>query len=185
MPGGPKLPKCPKGEQRDKKTKECVKVHKKSPTKKNSPKHKHNTTNKNRSSSSSNKTKKNSPKKKIDRNKNRWVTPKLERIKPDISAHDYKYLKETLENIQLQESEEGYNENTEMDTLYYSLSDTLDMLNDEIDKITKKHKSGRFAFDEDSSKVVIKELQRYIRYMKSHAEKDGRLNKAYIGLLFD
>ena len=72
-----------------------------------------------------------------------------------------------------------------MDTLYYSLNDTLHMLDDEIDKITKKYKSGRFAFDEDSSKVVIKELQRYIRYMKSHAEKDGRLNKAYIELLIE
>jgi hypothetical protein len=174
MPGGEKLPKCPKGEVRDKKTKQCVKKTKKSP-KKSSPK--------------SPNTRKVSPKKASPKN----VSVKKSPISiPKLSSFELsgdKYYDEYIEDLNkaLLNDVHTYkgrmNNNTSF--IYLKSDDLTKFVEKEIDKITKTHKSGEYTFATESRKLILKHLERYIKYFKRVADSKGRVNAEDIDVLYE
>ena len=183
MPGGEntkeKLPRCPKGEVRDKKTKKCVKkVKKVSPknnTKKVSPKKvspKKSSPNRRSSSTSS----KRSP-----------VVPLLSKIHPDINTKYYKgYIEHLLAKIL--NDIEYYNDrlNDGRHIQYYNLGDLEDFMNEEIDSIKKTHKSKYtdYSFSTNSAKLVLDHINQYIPYFNKVVDDDFRVEYPKIRKLY-
>ena len=124
MPGGEKLPRCQKGEIRDKKTKKCVKKEKKPSPKKNNTRKVSpvkNTPRKSNSSSSS--------------NKSAISVPQLAKLNKNINAHKYHidYFKEFI--IRLLKENESFRYRGSGDSfLYYMFDDVNNFLEKEINK---------------------------------------------------
>ena len=166
MPGGPKLSPCPKGEKRDQKTKKCVK---KASPKKRSPKR--------------NTLKKNSPKSANSR-KSPVNAPLLKKIKPHISEYNYDYLDETIRL--LLDTDEGkweYNNNNSSRYFFLDSKKTIALIQKDIDSIKKLHKVKKYHFRIESCPILIKELEKYIKYIKHHTDKEGYINSDYLEAL--
>ena len=154
MPGGEKLPRCPKGEIRDKKTKKCVKKEKKPSPKKNNTRKvspAKNTPKKSNSSSSS--------------NKSTISAPQISKFKSTISAYNINYLKEFI--IRLLKENESFRYRGSGDSfLYYMFDDVNTFLEKEINNIKKSGKAGGFYFPEEDRKKVLDILNKYHKYFK-------------------
>jgi len=170
MPGGPKLSPCPKGEKRDQKTKKCVKKpspNKRSPKrntlKKNSPKSR----NSHRSTSS---------------NKSPVNAPLLSKIKPHISEYNYKFLKKILMELDEGQEWENINYGSGKDT-YMDSKKIIAVIQKDIDNIKKHHKSRNYPLRIESSPTIIKELEKYIQYIKRKTNKAGKIKVGDIDAL--
>ena len=173
MPGE-KLSPCPKGEKRDQKTKKCVK---KPPPKKRSPKR--------------NTIKKNSPKSSNSRSssqKSPKNAPLLSKIKPHISKYNYEYLDETiLLLIDVADTDKGkweYINNSPTRYFFLDSKKVIALIQKDIDSIKKHHKARNYHFLIESCPILIKELEKYIKYIKHHTDKEGYINSDYIERLF-
>ena len=170
MPGGEKekekLPRCPKGEVRDKKTKKCVKKEKK-------PSPKKNTTQKatplKRASSKSVSSRSSSSRKSID-------IPTISKIKSSISSYNLDYLKEFIIRL-LKENDSFRYRGSNESFLYYMFDDVISFLEKEINTIKKYGKAGGFYFPEESSKKIIPILNKYDKYFKDVAGEDELMVK--------
>ena len=189
MPGE-KLPRCPKGEHRDKKSKLCVKKTKKeSPKKspknttkkaipKNSPK---NTTN------VSSKKKTPSPKSnKSSKKRSKSPSPTLPLLSKmtDLSDWNKKYMRSVLYKLANLTSYKGYL-NDGHPYHYVRLISIIGLLNKEIENIKIHHKSGSFTFSDESEEVILPQLKNYIVYFKHIADKEKNVDIDIINDLYD
>lgn len=174
MPGGEKLPKCPKGEVRDKKTKQCLKKTKKSP-KKSSPK--------------SPNTRKVSPKKASPKNvsvkKSPISIPKLSSFELVDDTYYVKYRESLLIHILKDNiSHKGLGNNGKS-FIYYNVKDIEKYIKKEIHAIQTNSESGNYYFDSTSEPVVIKHLEKFLKYFKRVADSKGRVNAEDIDVLYE
>jgi len=184
MPGEEeKLPRCPKGERRNKKTKKCVKVEKKAKTP--SPKR---TTMKVSSPKKNSKTrktpspKKNSVKAPSPKKSPPKDIPYLSSMK-DLDSYSKSYVKVLLvkmSNIIQGKSPTGVPKNP---TYYYvSLSTLNRFLQDEINNLEIKHESRGYIFPEPDD--IIFQLQRLKIYFKHIANKKDHVSIDRIAELY-
>ena len=156
MPGD-KLPRCPKGEKRDKKTKLCVKKTRKASPKKSTPKNltpKKKVSPKKSSPSRSSSVSKNSKSNSSNSNKKN-VVPLLSKMK-DLTDNGKMYLKYVLLSLQ--------------DTTSYDHIETI--IKKEIHAMETSGKSGDYTFSIKNVKLIIPHLKDFLVYFK-HISKGG------------
>jgi hypothetical protein len=188
MPGGEKLPRCPKGEVRDKKTKKCVKKDKKTSPKKNvtkkvSPK---------KVTPKKATPKKNTPNKSSPNLSKKSIisTPVLSKLK-FTSKSDTEYYRKYIHDLLSKMLNELYidnglnNKGHKFD--YYELGELEDFIKEEISNIKKENKSKYvdYVFTADTSKKSIDFLNKYISYFDKAADDEYRVRASDVRKLYD
>jgi hypothetical protein len=103
--------------------------------------------------------------------------PSLTNIQPHVSFMEYRYLEELLRKISSGALHEAYyNEDKTSTYFYFVLDDIVNLIQQEIHHITTSYKSGKFAFDEESSVLVINELNKYIQYFTNCANEYNQVD---------
>ena len=103
--------------------------------------------------------------------------PLLANIQPHVSFMEYTYLEELLRKISTCALHEAYYNQEKTSTyFYFELDDILNIIQQEIQRITTTYKSGKFAFDEESSVLVITELNKYIQYFTNCANEYNHID---------
>jgi hypothetical protein len=192
MPGGEKLPRCPKGEVRDKKTKKCVKKDKTSPknntTKKVSPK---------KISPKKISPKKNTPKKSVSTESNSFSSKKSAIKMPVLTnlkfnkKSDTEYYRKYIHDLLSKMLNESYidtgvnNKGHKFD--YYELGELEDFIKEEINHIKKENKSKyvNYVFTTDTSKQSVDFLNKYIPYFDKVADEEFRVRASDVRKLYD
>jgi len=176
MPGGEKLPRCPKGEVRDKKTKKCVKKEKKPSPKKNN--------NTKKATPKKATPKKATPKKSNSSRKSSSIyIPQLSKFKSSIGSYNVDYIKEFI--IRLLKENESYRYRGSGDSfIYYKFNDINTFLKKEINDIKESGEAGGYYFPEEDSKKIIDILTKYEKYFKDIGEDDRMIEQIAIEKLY-
>ena len=115
------------------------------------------------------------------------AAPTLKKIEDYTSQYNYNYLKFTLRTIADGDLHRQYTSPLKIATEYvFVLSQIKELLQNEIDTITRTYASGDHVFSPTDRDFVLNELTKYLEYFERNAYKEiDRVNMDFQEALFE
>ena len=181
MPGTNTRARCPKGERRNAKTKQCVKLGRvKTPSPKKSPPKNTRKASSSTKSPPKNTRKTSSPKKASPIS---IYIPYISSMK-DLTSYDKRYMKQLL--VRLSNILEGKSLDKDGHPyIYANLHELLEIIQKEIHSITTTQHSGDFVFTSKNVKLIVPHLEQLMTYFKQIANKKGHVRSKLIDELYE
>ena len=109
----------------------------------------------------------------------------LSQIKSSTSEYIYKYFRTILTKIGMTDLHRMYTDDTRTTKIYiYDLTQILPILHKAVQDINIYYSSENFDFAIDTSQFIVQQLNKYITYSTSKADKFGRIPMDTIEALF-